>query len=171
MGSIVLWTCGSLLIGTLAAGPAVAESAKVVLQDANGRKVGEATLEETPHGVLINVGVIGLPAGGHAFHIHETGKCEPPFTTAGGHFNPGGKKHGLKSAEGMHAGDMLNLQIPDSGSLRAEVLVTGVTLKPGTNSLFDADGSALIIHAGPDDYASDPSGNAGARIACGVVTK
>jgi len=171
MRSAVLWTCGLLLIGTVAAGQAASDSAKAILQDANGKKVGEATLEETPHGVLVNLSLMGLPAGVHAFHIHETGKCEPPFATAGGHFNPGGKKHGLKSAEGMHAGDMPNLDIPESGTLRAQVLVAGVTLKPGANSVLDADGSALVIHAGPDDYATDPTGNAGGRIACGVVTK
>jgi Cu-Zn family superoxide dismutase len=113
---------------------------------------------------------MGLPPGDHALHVHAAGKCEPPFTTAGGHFNPDSKKHGLTLAEGHHAGDMPNLHIPASGELTVEVMNTAVTLdKDKPNSVLDADGSAIVIHAGADDYKTDPTGKAGDRIACGVV--
>ena len=137
---------------------------------AQGKEVGSANLTQTPRGVLINVSVKGLPPGEHAFHVHAVGKCEAPFTTAGGHFNPDAKKHGLMAADGAHAGDMPNLHIPQSGELTVEVVNAAVTLEKGKpNSLFDADGSALVIHAGSDDYKTDPTGEAGGRIACGVV--
>jgi Cu-Zn family superoxide dismutase len=150
--------------------PAAAQSASAPLKNAEGKEVGSANLIQTPHGVLINVSVKGLPPGEHAFHVHAVGKCEPPFTSAGGHFNPESKKHGLLAAEGQHAGDMPNLHIPQSGDLTIEILNTGITLEKGKpNSVFDADGSAVVIHAGSDDYKSDPAGNAGDRIACGVI--
>lgn len=149
-----------------------AETAKAEMKDAKGAKVGEATLVETPHGVLVTLELSGAPAGAHAFHIHETGKCEPPFKTAGGHFNPEGHKHGVMNPEGKHAGDMPNVYVSEGGKGRYEVFVPGVTLKPGPkNSLFDADGAALVIHDKADDNKSDPAGAAGDRIACGVVTK
>lgn len=150
--------------------PAASQTASAPLKDAQGKEVGSANLTQTPRGVLINLSVKGLPPGEHAFHVHAVGKCEPPFTSAGGHFNPDSKKHGLMAAEGAHAGDMPNLHIPQSGDLAIEVLNAAVTLDKGQpNSLFDTDGSALVIHAGTDDYKSDPAGDAGGRIACGVV--
>jgi Cu-Zn family superoxide dismutase len=153
-----------------AALPAAAQTASAPLKDAQGKEVGSANLMQTPRGVLINLSVKGLPPGEHAFHVHAVGKCEPPFTSAGGHFNPDHKKHGLMAAEGAHAGDMPNLHIPQSGDLTIEVLNASVTLDKGKpNSLFDNDGSALVIHAGTDDYKTDPTGDAGGRIACGVV--
>lgn len=159
-------------IGVLAALPAQAQTAKATLKDQAGKEVGAAQLIETPHGVLLKLALKGAVPGEHAFHIHAVGKCEPPFTTAGGHFNPAGKKHGLAVAEGAHAGDMPNLHIPASGDLMVEILNGGVTLAKGKpNSVFDADGSAIVIHAGVDDYKSDPTGNAGDRIACGVIVE
>jgi Cu-Zn family superoxide dismutase len=158
-----------LLLASLAL-PATAQTARANLKDTNGKDVGSAMLTETPGGVLIAVSVKGLPAGEHAFHVHAVGKCEPPFTSAGGHFNPDSKKHGLMAAEGHHAGDMPNLHIPASGELALEVLNSDITLEKGKpNSVFDADGSALVIHANKDDYKTDPTGDAGGRIACGVV--
>jgi superoxide dismutase, Cu-Zn family len=149
---------------------ASAQSGKATLKDAGGKEVGSAQLSQTPHGVLVGLTLKGVPAGEHAFHIHQTGKCEPPFTTAGGHFNPGNKKHGIMVADGPHAGDMPNLHIPADGNLAIEIVNAAVTLdKDKPNSLYKPEGTALIIHAGKDDYKTDPTGDAGGRIACGVV--
>jgi Cu-Zn family superoxide dismutase len=142
------------------------------LRDGDGRPVGTATLVETPRsGVLLRVAVHDLPPGTHAFHIHETGSCEAPdFTSAGGHYDPHGHAHGVLHGEGAHAGDLLNVVITESGASEFERLAVGVTLHPdGAGSLLDADGSAIVIHAGADDYESQPSGAAGSRIVCGVV--
>jgi len=147
------------------------EQAKAELKDAQGQTVGQAVLLDTPHGVLIQATLTNVPPGIHAFHIHQTGKCEPPFTSAGGHFNPAAKQHGIENPMGMHAGDLPNIDVPAGGHLTFDVLAPDVTIKAGPNSLFDADGSALVIHQGVDDYKSDPAGNAGARIVCGVITK
>jgi Cu-Zn family superoxide dismutase len=140
------------------------------LADASGQSVGTATLTETPHGVLIRAELNNLPPGEHGLHIHETGQCTPPFETAGGHFNPAGAQHGLLNEAGPHAGDMPNIHVPDGGAITVEVLNTFVTLSGGATSLMDADGSALMIHAMADDYTTDPAGEAGDRIACGVIT-
>ncbi len=149
---------------------ATAQNGKATLKDAGGKEVGSAQLSQTPHGVLVRLTLKGVPAGEHAFHIHQTGKCEAPFTTAGGHFNPGTKKHGIMAADGPHAGDMPNLHIPADGNLAIEVVNAAVTLdKDKPNSLYKPEGTALIIHAGKDDYKTDPTGDAGGRIACGVV--
>jgi Cu-Zn family superoxide dismutase len=151
---------------------AQAQTAKATLKDQAGKDVGTVQLVETPHGVLLKLALKGVVPGEHAFHVHAVGKCEPPFTSAGGHFNPAGKKHGLAVAEGAHAGDMPNLHVPASGELMVEILNGGVTLAKGKpNSVLDTDGSAIVIHAGVDDYKSDPTGNAGDRIACGVIVE
>lgn len=157
------------LAQTSAQNPAIA---KAVLKDKSGKEVGEANLTQTKNGVLIRLSVKGIEPGEHAFHVHAVGKCEPPFTSAGGHFNPAGHKHGLESPEGAHAGDMPNLHVPQDGTLTVEVFNTMITLAKGQpNSVFDADGSALVIHAKADDNKTDPAGDAGDRIACGVVTE
>jgi Cu-Zn family superoxide dismutase len=153
----------------LSIAPAAAQTA-VSLKDASGKDVGSVALTQLPGGVLLKLDVMGLPAGEHAFHVHAVGKCEPPFTTAGGHFNPDNRKHGLMASDGHHAGDMPNLFIPADGKLTVEVVNSSITLDKGKpNSVFDADGSALIIHASKDDYKTDPTGEAGGRIACGVI--
>lgn len=167
-----LWTLvvSASLLAAVAATPAAAQSAKATLKNADGKEVGSAALSQTPAGVLIKLSVKGLPPGEHAFHVHAVGKCEPPFTSAGGHFNPGGKKHGILVAEGHHAGDLPNLHIPANGELVVEVLNAAVTLDKGkANSLFGPGGTSLVIHAGKDDYKTDPAGDAGGRIACGLV--
>ncbi len=160
----------ALSVGWAIMATAQSPGAKAALKDASGKDVGQVQLVQLPHGVLLKMSLKGMPAGERAFHIHAVGKCDPPFTSAGPHFNPAGHKHGLEAKEGAHAGDMPNLHIPSNGELVIEVLNPMVTLAKGqSNSLFDADGSALVIHAGPDDYKSDPAGNAGDRIACGVI--
>jgi superoxide dismutase, Cu-Zn family len=141
------------------------------LKDRDGKSIGMATFREVLGGVVIDIDVKGLTPGLHAVHVHTIGKCEgPAFTSAGGHFNPAQKKHGLRSAEGPHAGDMPNMYIAKDGTGRFEVLADNITLKTGDRSVFDADGSALVIHAGADDDMTDPTGNSGDRAACGVIT-
>jgi len=159
-------------IACVASFSAHAQTAKSSLKDAAGKDVGTVALTQTPHGVLLKMSLKGIAPGEHAFHVHAVGKCEAPFTSAGGHFNPAAKKHGMAVAEGAHAGDMPNLHIPANGQLVIEVANGAITLVKGQpNSVFDADGSAIIIHAGADDYKSDPTGNAGDRIACGVIVE
>jgi superoxide dismutase, Cu-Zn family len=156
--------------GVLFAAPSFAQTAKASLKAADGKDVGDVMLTQTAHGVLLTLSLKGLPPGERAFHVHAVGRCEPPFTSAGGHFNPGTKKHGIHVAEGHHAGDMPNLHVPGSGELKVEVLNAAITLEKGKpNSVFHQGGTAIVIHAGKDDYKSDPAGNAGDRIACGVI--
>jgi len=147
-----------------------AETAKAMLRDAKGENVGSVSLMQTSAGVLLQLSLKGVPAGEHAFHIHAVGKCEPPgFNSAGGHFNPGDAHHGMMSGPG-HAGDMPNLHVPASGALDLEVVNAAITLeKDKPNSVFHPGGTAIVIHAGKDDYTSDPTGNAGGRIICGVI--
>lgn len=146
------------------------QTAKAMMKNAEGADVGRVDLVAVRDGVLLKMALKGIPPGGHAFHIHAVGKCEPPFTSAGGHFNPENKKHGMMAADGAHAGDMPNLEVPASGELKIEVLNTEVSLDKGeADSLLKPDGTALVIHAVPDDYKTDPAGNAGGRIACGVI--
>jgi Cu-Zn family superoxide dismutase len=154
------------------ASPALAaDTASTTLKDKDGKEVGQVALTRTPNGVLMNVTLTGVAPGEHAFHVHTVGKCEAPdFKSAGPHFNPDQTKHGVMSPEGPHSGDMPNLHVPDSGKLQVEILNTLVSLDEDA-ALLDDDGSALVVHATADDYKTDPAGNAGDRIACGVVTK
>ncbi len=148
------------------------KNAKADLFNAKNEKVGSATLTETSEGVKIALEVSNLPPGVHGFHIHDVGKCDPPdFKTAGGHFNPHGKKHGLKNPDGPHAGDLQNLEVGADGTAKVDVVQAGVTLGEGKTSLFHPGGTAIVIHASPDDGMTDPAGNAGARIACGVIAR
>jgi Cu-Zn family superoxide dismutase len=156
--------------GDLHAAPAVATATFV---DGEGKRLGTAKLIDTRAGVLIQLNLSGLPPGEHAFHVHEKGVCDAKdgFKGAGAHYGPGGHDHGYLVPSGPHAGDMPNQTVRTDGTLRADVLNPGVILGPGPNSLFDTDGSALVLHAKPDDYRSQPSGSAGDRIACAVVER
>jgi superoxide dismutase, Cu-Zn family len=150
-------------------------AAKAKMVDVKGQEIGEATLTEISDGVLIKLNIAGKPSavspGSHALHIHEVGKCEQTFKSAGGHFNPFGKKHGYLDPHGKHLGDLPNIHVPDSGSLTVELFGPQLTLTAGKTGLLDADGSSLVIHAAVDDYRTDPAGNSGDRIACGVIEK
>ena len=154
----------SLTTGALMWGSAVqaAEKAKAVLKSVDGKEVGTVELAEIPAGVLLIAKIKGLPAGPHAFHIHAVGKCEPPFKSAGGHFNPEKTKHGLMAEEGLHSGDMPNIYVPENGALTVQIWNPMVNLFPEEEgSLRDSDGSTIVIHQGPDDYKTDPAGAAG----------
>lgn len=147
----------------------------VTLKDAAGKTVGTAKLSDASGGgVKIAANLMGLPPGVHAFHIHAAAKCEAPgFTSAGGHFNPDAKHHGINNAMSPkpHDGDMPNFTVKPNGTAKFTITNTGVTLGAGANSVFTGGGTALMIHAKADDLMSDPSGNAGDRIACGVIMK
>jgi Cu-Zn family superoxide dismutase len=163
---IALLTIG-VVAGTLSARE---QQARATFLNADGKPIGSATLTQTPSGVLIDITVTGGPAGPHALHIHETGICEAPgFTSAGDHYNPTDAKHGYIASSDRHAGDMPNQFVQDDGVLRAQILNPQVTLAAGKSTLFDADGSALVIHVNADDYVSQPSGAAGDRFACAVI--
>jgi superoxide dismutase, Cu-Zn family len=147
-------------------------AASAELRDANGRPAGMATLTQAPGGVRIVIDAKGMPPGPHGVHIHEVGKCEgPQFTTAGAHFNPEKKQHGTMNPQGPHGGDLPNLTVAADGTGRLETMTERITLGSGATSVFDADGSAIVVHAGPDDFKTDPTGNSGGRIACGVIVK
>jgi len=158
------------LLATIAGVPAMAQidepAATAAMFDRDGEPVGSVLLYRLPRGTLIHARLEGLPVGAHAFHVHETGTCEAPFDSAGGHYNPDDVAHGFASEEGGHAGDLPNIHIPASGSLEVEMYSTLLTVD---DALFDDDGASIVIHQGPDDYVSDPAGAAGPRIACGVI--
>jgi len=160
----------SLLVGAGCSLVGSGERATAELKDKDGKTIGMASFVEADSGVRIHLEVTGLSAGLHAVHIHAVGKCDAPaFTSAGGHFNPAQRKHGHRSPEGAHGGDLPNMLVAKDGIGRFEVFTDGVTLRAGPLSIFDADGSALVVHAGVDDYATDPTGNAGDRAACGLI--
>lgn len=149
---------------------AVGERATGTLVNGAGAEVGTVTLEQLADGVAIIGSARGLTPGQHGIHVHAVGTCTgPDFTSAGGHFNPATKKHGLKNPEGPHAGDVPNLTVAADGTTTFRATAGALTLTPGPASIFDADGAAVVIHAGPDDDVTDPAGNSGARIACAVL--
>ena len=148
-----------------------APSARATVRNAGGAVLGDLSFTQTAGGVRITGTLSSLPAGTHGIHLHAIGRCEPnAFTSAGGHLNPAGLQHGLENPAGAHAGDMPNITADVSGRAVVDITTNRVTLD-ATGALFDADGTAIVVHAAADDQKSDPAGNAGARIGCGVVAR
>lgn len=169
MGLRATFVVAVLALGVLAAPAFAADQATAVLMDPDGKEVGKVTLIAVPTGVLLALDLTDMPPGDHGFHIHGIGKCEAPdFKSAGGHFNPEEDEHGILNEAGPHAGDMPNIHVPASGKLKLEVLNQSVNLGMG---LLSGEGTAIVIHQGADDYISNPAGDAGPRIACGVISE
>ena len=163
----------SLILG-IASLSAAAQNApvKVQLHDAKGQSVGTAELSPAAHGVNIRLDLRNLSEGEHAIHIHQVARCEPPgFTSAGPHLNPDMKQHGLQNPQGPHAGDIPNIKVGAKGNLKTTIVAPGVTMGDDSHSVFSNGGTALMLHAKADDMKSGPAGNAGERVACGVIAK
>lgn len=161
-----------VLVLALSAGVALAQGelrAAAELEDADGNPVGSAEFVETPEGVSITVNVEGLEPGEKGIHIHETGSIEPDFEATGGHFNPTEGQHGFENPDGPHAGDLENIVIGEDGTGSYQTVNGMITLSSGQNPILDEDGAALVIHAEPDDYRTDPSGESGERVAAGII--
>ena len=159
----------TLLLPFLAAACTTAEpqgGAPMPLIGANGQTIGEVRAWQTSGGVTFRIDATSLPHGIHGIHVHPIGRCDPPdFSTAGTHWNPTNKEHGLHNPNGPHAGDMPNVTVAANGVLGEAVTLPNATLA----QLLDADGSSIMIHANADDYVSQPAGNSGAKIACAVI--
>jgi Cu-Zn family superoxide dismutase len=157
--------------GTTPAATFTPQNATVQMKNAKGEDVGTLTATTAENGVRFTGTLSNLPPGIHAVHIHETGQCQAPdFKSAGGHYNPAGASHGGPHAARKHAGDLGNFAVPQGGTVEVNIFVPDVSFE-GSNTLFPANGTALVVHEGEDDLVSDPAGNAGGRIACGVITR
>ncbi|PYM26795.1 MAG: superoxide dismutase [Candidatus Rokuibacteriota bacterium] len=174
MRALIAVVTSVLLAGCASMGgvPATDNTARAELRTAAGQPAGTATFTQVGSVVRVVVEAQGLPRGAHGVHVHAVGKCDPPdFASAGGHFNPVNRQHGALNPQGAHAGELPNIEVGADGKGRLESTTELLSLGSGTTSVFDADGSAIVIHAAPDDFKTDPTGNSGARIACGVIVK
>ena len=171
LGAVALFAVLALAACGGDSGPSdVGARASASLAGADGTAMGTVTLTQGPNGVLIEADVQGLSPGAHGFHIHSVGACTPDFSAAGGHYAPGGEGHGLMHEDGSHAGDLPNIHADADGAARADYFTDAVTLDADADhSLFDDDGSAIIVHAKPDSYGAAPE--AGDRVACGVIVR
>lgn len=158
----------TILFGAAVPSSAYADGAMAYMENLEGDSVGTVEFHSSPFGTILHARLAFMPPGIHAFHVHQTGECVPPFGSAGGHFNPDESDHGLMDADGRHAGDMPNIHVPASGLVNIEIFNDSVRLD---EKLFDSDGAAVVIHQGPDDYETNPAGAAGPRIACGVIKR
>ena len=170
MKAVASLSLGLFLVLVAPAAPSAAKT-KVEMKDAQGKPVGDVIIWDQGPGVVLEVKLHDLTPGVHAIHFHQVPKCEgPDFKSAGGHFNPENKKHGFDNPEGHHAGDMKNFTVRADGKASAHLDDKDVTLKDGPHSLL-TNGAAIVVHAKADDYKTDPSGNSGDRVDCGVITK
>jgi Cu-Zn family superoxide dismutase len=167
-----MFVAGVVTIGAMAA--QAQAPVKVTMKTSDGKDAGTVTLKQGKNGVKVTAKLKNLPIGDHAIHVHAVAKCDPPdFKTAGPHLNPAGKKHGLKNPEGPHAGDFpKNLTVGPDGTVDSTFVAKGISLDPAApNSVFANGGTSIVVHEKADDMMTDPSGNSGNRIACGVVTR
>lgn len=162
--------CALVLLPASAPSAQAQGLARAQLTGPDGQDKGIVWFRQEPEGVRIAAGILGIDHGVHAIHIHETGKCQPDFKAAGGHYAPDDRSHGLVDEEGPHAGDLSNFLMPVNGPARFQRYSERISLD-GEHSLFDDDGSAVIVHAGRDDHRTDPAGGAGKRVACGIIEK
>ena len=169
MTSAARWLIAGTAVLGLVARTGAQEVATGTFKTAEGKDVGTVRIEHISSATLFLLNLHDLPPGTHGIHIHAVGQCTPPsFDSAGPHWNPAQKQHGKDNAKGPHAGDLANIVIPASGKLETQFTLDGIAMR-GEGNLLDGDGGSLVIHAGPDDYKTDPSGNSGARIACAVI--
>jgi superoxide dismutase, Cu-Zn family len=160
---------GDTVEDTTSVGDAPA-TARATMRDAQGQELGTLTVTQSADGLVVAGRLSGVAPGEHGLHVHMVGQCQPPFTTAGAHWNPANRQHGEQNPQGPHAGDLLNVTVPANGMVEFSVTTHGGSLG-GDVALLDADGASVVMHAAADDYRTDPSGNSGDRIACAVVER